>query len=286
MRHTLLRSDPVTCNLKPRSLLLQAIGYRIIVVVCVIGFFALITSSARAISDTTHVELGVYHCDNDATCEIAENAEFCPLDCVAPPATTTEETDEEDTPPQSTRVVEQIIDLFQTLVPFSGEGEEPTFAIDEHGDVVCADGSCTAFTEDLARSVIVSFEDSFGEKPSPVSISPVSGNEIAFAWEAGAVVRIMRSDKEFPIDPWSGELVYEGASGEFTADATEGADIMYYSLFPQNEDGSYGDPEFIIVKSNVVPEEAGATSTLFKLASGTFLVTVLSFIGRFIFLLI
>lgn len=286
MRHTLLRSDPVTCNLKPRSLLLQAIGYRIIVVVCVIGFFTLITSSARAASDTTHIELGVYHCDNDAICEVAENAEFCPLDCVAPPATTTEEADEEDTTPQSSRIIEQIVDLFQTLVPFGGEGASPVSEVNENGGVFCTDGSCTTFTDDFARSVVVSFEGSFEERASSVSISPVLGNEIAFSWEAGAVVRIMRSDKEFPIDPLSGELVYEGSSGAFTAVAIKGSDIMYYSLFPQNKDGSYGDPEFIIVKSQVVPDEPGATSTLFKLASGTFLIAVLSFIGRFIFLLI
>ncbi len=286
MRRTLLRNNPGACNLKPGSFLLQVTGYRVLVLLCIIGSFALIASPVHAMSDTTKVKLEVYHCDNDAICEVAENFEFCPLDCDAPPATTTEETEDENTTPQGPRVIEQIVDLFQTLVPFVGEGEAPDSVVNENGEIFCTDGLCTTFTDDLARSIIVSFEDSFGEETSPVSIKPVSGNEIAFSWEAGATVRIMRSDKEFPVDPLSGELVYEGAGGTFTAFAAEDAEIMYYSLFPKNEDGSYGDPEFIIVKSQVIPDETEATSTLFKFASGTFLVAVLSFIGRFVFLLI
>lgn len=239
-----------------------------------------------AASDSLHVELGVYHCDNDSICEVAENAEFCPLDCVAePPATTTEE--EDSAPPQGQRVIQRIIDLFQTYIPFIGNPTGiPGASVNDSG-YVCDGTLCTVFTEDLTRSVIVSFEESFGgDEENSVSISPISGEEIAFAWEEGMTMRIMRSPKEFPIDPLSGELVYEGASGGFTSFGVLGSNIMYYSLFPRHEDGSYGDPEFIIVKSQSVPDTKKATSTLVTIAVNTFFVAILGFIGRFIFLLI
>lgn len=258
-----------------------------VLIVVSLGSFA---SLGYAASDTVHIELGVYHCDNDSICEVAENAEFCPLDCIA--TTTPEEPEpeeeEDSTPPsQGPRVIEQLIDLFQTYIPFIGDLTEQSInSIDEPG-YVCTDGACTTFTEDLARSVVVSFEEaSEGGGGATVSVSPISGEEIAFVWEEGMTMRIMRSPEEFPIDSLSGELVYEGARGEFTAFGVLDSDIMYYSLFPKYEDGSYGDPEFIIVKSQSVSDGKKATSTLMTLTVGTFFVAILGFIGRFIFLLI
>lgn len=240
--------------------------------------------TARAASDTLRVQLGVYHCDNDSICEPAENAEFCPLDCVPPPATTT---DDEPPPPQGTRVIDQIIDLFQTYIPFVGETDGGAPGTGDDAGYVCESGSCTTFTEDLTRSVIVSFEESFDEyRGGDVSIKPISGQEIAFEWEAGMTMRIMRSPEEFPVDPLSGELVYEGADGSFTSFMVGDADVLYYSLFPKYNDGSYGDPEFIIVKSQEVGDGKNATTTLFARIVNTFFVTILGFVGRFIFLLI
>ncbi len=255
----------------------------------VIGLVSLTLFGVRvhAASDVLHIELGVYHCDNDAICEVAENAEFCPLDCVAPPATTTEEEpeDEPSLPSQRPRIIDQIVDLFQTYIPFVGTPQDVSGPSNE--GFVCTDGSCTAFTEDLARSVIVSFEESSGNSEgSSVLISPISGNEIVFEWEEGMMMRIMRSPQEFPIDPLNGELVYEGSSGSFKSFGVSDLDIMYYSLFPKREDGSYGDPEFVIVKSQNVPDDTKPTSKFVTVVVNTFVVAILGFIGRFIFLLI
>jgi hypothetical protein len=240
-----------------------------------------------AASDTLRVELGVYHCDNDAICEVAENVEFCPLDCVA---TTTEEEPEEDDPPrpsQGPRVIQQLVDLFQTYIPFVGEGIVPFVGPMDESGYVCEDDFCTAFTDDLARSVIVSFEESFdGWESGSVSIKPIVGGEIIFEWDDDVTMRIMRSFKEFPIDPLSGELVYEGMSGKFISPAFLGADIMYYSLFPKHPDGSYGQPEFIIIRSQNVSDDKKATSTFLTVGIGAVLAAILGFVGRFIFLLI
>jgi hypothetical protein len=242
---------------------------------------------AQAASDTIHVELGVYHCDNDSICEVAENAEFCPLDCTA---TTTEEEPEEDNPPRPSsrpRLIQQFVDLFQTYIPFTGESVGSFVGPTDESGYVCNGDFCTAFTDDFARSVIVSFEESFGgSENGSVSIKPILGGEIVFEWEGDVSMRIMRSPKEFPVDPLSGELVYEGASGEFISSGVLGSDIMYYSLFPRRADGSYGDPEFVIIQSKGVLDEKNATSTLVKLGIGAVLAAILGFVGRFIFLLI
>lgn len=257
-----------------------------------LGFVSLISFSGHvyAASDTLRVELGVYHCDNDAICEVAENAEFCPLDCTAPVATTTDpEPPDDDSPPSSQRLfaIQQLVDLFQTYIPFVGEGVTPFVNLMNESGYVCDGDFCTAFTDDLARSVIVSFEESFGEGMSgSVSIKPIVGGEIVFEWEENVTMRIMRSPDEFPIDPLSGELVYEGMSGKFISSGFLGADIMYYSLFPKHPDGSYGQPEFIIIRSQNVLDDKKATSTFLTVGIGAVLAAILGFVGRFIFLLI
>lgn len=258
-----------------------------------LGFASLIAFSGHvhAASDTLRVELGVYHCDNDAICEVAENAEFCPLDCSAPVATTTEPEDDdgdEDSAPPSQRsfVIQQLVDLFQTYIPFVSEGTTPFVNLINESGYVCDGDFCTAFTDDLARSVIVSFEESFNEgENGSVSIRPILGGEIIFEWEKDVTMRIMRSQDEFPIDPLSGELVYEGMSGKFISSGFFGADIMYYSLFPKYADGSYGHPEFVIIKSQDVSDKK-ATSTFLTVGVGAVLAAILGFVGRFIFLLI
>lgn len=241
-----------------------------------------------AASDSINVELGVYHCDNDALCEVAENPEFCPLDCVSLPASTTEDTNDAPTPPPGIRTVQQIIDLFQTFIPFVGgvDGGDSSVLLDG-SEYVCTDGSCTAFTDDLTRSVVISFEESYtGMSGANVSIKPISGEDVVFAWEEGVTMRIMRSPKEFPIDPMSGELVYEGASGGFSSLEAAGSNIMYYSLFPRRSDGSYGNPEFVIIKIKETSGEEGVVDVETVATLGTFIATILVFVGRFIFLLI
>ncbi len=256
-----------------------------------LGFVSLISFSGHvyAASDTLRVELGVYHCDNDAICEVAENAEFCPLDCTAPVATTTEpEAEDEDSPPPSQRplVIQQLVDLFQTYIPFVSEGVTPLVNLINESGYVCDGDFCTAFTDDFARSVIVSFEESFdGWENSDVSIKPIPGGEVVFEWEEDVSMRIMRSPDEFPIDPMSGELVYEGTSGKFVSSGVLGSDVMYYSLFPKRADGSYGNPEFIIIKNQNL-NGAETTSTFKTVGIGAVLAVILGFVGRFIFLLI
>lgn len=260
-------------------------------ILSILGFVSLMALSGQvsAASDTLRIELGVYHCDNDSICEVAENAEFCPLDCVAPTATTTDPEPQDDGPRPSSRLrsIQQFVDLFQTYIPFVGEGVTPFVNLINGSGYVCDDDFCTAFTDDLARSVIVSFEESFGDGASGnVSIKPILGGKIVFEWEKDVSVRIMRSSKEFPVDPLSGELVYEGASGEFISSGVFGSDIMYYSLFQKHSDGSYGHPEFIIIKSQNVSDDKKATSTFLTVGIGAVIAAILGFVGRFIFLLI
>ncbi|MEN9647243.1 MAG: hypothetical protein RLY57_47, partial [Candidatus Parcubacteria bacterium] len=81
-----------------------------------------------------------------------------------------------------------------------------------------------------------------------------SKDSIVLTWnkvtDEAQQVRIVRSDKFFPIDPYDGKVVYQGVrDNEFADNAVEEGKVYYYALFVVDANESYSAPS--IAKASI-----------------------------------
>ncbi len=224
----------------------------------------LFPSALFAVSDTSIVTIEVAFCNHDLLCDAEENYTACPSDCDAP-ATTTPETVPEEEPQTSSgarpSIISQIIDIF---VPFAPPA--PLQATFEE-TVQCDGESCTS---SVSRVL-----DRFARSPRRNSSGGVYGegglriatqedsDGVVFLWNRGQAVRILRSPEQFPQSPFEGgTLIFEGTTGFFEDSLNTIAENLYYALFVREDDGSYADPQLVLVKNSLLASPAGVSKTM------------------------
>ncbi len=223
--------------------------------------FATIVYGAQ---DSTVINLEVLFCNHDLICDPEENYSACPSDCVAPtpPVATTTEDDGGETTPRTRRIIERIIAPIEsiiTLFPFVPE-------IDTDG-VQCDGESCTtSLSRMLDRFTRSPRKNSNGSVYSEGGLHVATQEDddaVVFLWNRGQAVRILRSQEQFPQSPFEGgTLIFEGATGFFEDSLDSIADNLYYALFAREDDGSYGDPQLVLVKNSLLASPVGASQTM------------------------
>lgn len=128
-------------------------------------------------------------------------------------------------------------------------------------------------SNDRSRSVymnsFITKDDVSGQSlPEGIVLNAKSkDNSIKLSWDKNhnqdARVRIIRSDKFFPVDPYDGKLIYQGVRDtEFTDTAVEKNKTYYYALFVMTDDELYSAPS--ITKASIKLEEKIIQESVFS----------------------
>ena len=272
---------------------------KIKITVCLVTLFAIIAFPMFAAYDETQINQEVTEiCNYNGVCEASETYSNCPNDCPAPTPGPTPVYDL--IPPVIYNLLISRITLNSASIQWDTDEQAickifwGLTAEYEKGSIVeyALFRNHSAELTNLAPNTTYNFKvscqdtskneaETIGQRfttltpadiTAPANVSDFEaepGNEqVKLKWENPPDedfkgVRILRSDRFFPIDPWDGALIYDGRAEEFVDTGLENKKRYYYTAFAYDKAGNFSSGAVVSAIPRAKPPEEGEPIEIF-----------------------